>query len=122
MKLYGQISKDRIPGLAAEVAFFGTLSIFPALLILATALGSIGRVVGSEVVDSSQHVVVEFLSGILTNQGPVNAVELLFERQYSGVLTVSIALALYSMSRGFSAVITALDLAYDLPEQRSWLR
>ncbi|MGH2702717.1 MAG: YhjD/YihY/BrkB family envelope integrity protein, partial [Actinomycetota bacterium] len=115
MKLYGQISKDRIPGLAAEVAFFGTLSIFPALLILATALGSIGRVVGSEVVDSSQHVVVEFLSGILTNQGPVNAVELLFERQYSGVLTVSIALALYSMSRGFSAVITALDLAYDLP-------
>ena len=122
MKLYGQISKDRIPGLAAEVAFFGTLSIFPALLILATALGSIGRVVGGEVVDRSQRVVVEFLSGILTDQGPVNAVELLFERRYSGVLTVSVALALYAMSRGFSAVITALDLAYELPEQRSWLK
>ena len=121
-KLRSEISKHRIPGLAAEVAFFGTLSIFPALLILATALGSIGRVVGSEVVDSAQRVVVDFLSGILTNQGPVRAVELLFERQYSGVLTVSIVLALYSMSRGFSAVITALDLAYDLPEQRSWLR
>jgi membrane protein len=122
MKLYFEISKDRIPGLAAEVAFFGTLSIFPALLILATALGSIGRVVGSDVVDGAKRVVVEFLSGILTDQGPVNAVELLFERQYSGVLTVSIALALYSMSRGFSAVITALELAYDLPEQRSWLK
>jgi membrane protein len=79
-------------------------------------------VVGSEVVDGAQRVVVQFLSGILTDQGPVRAVELLFERQYGGLLTVSIVLALYSMSRGFSAVISALDLAYDLPEQRSWLR
>lgn len=121
-RLYTAIARDRIPGLAAEVAFFGTLSIFPALLILTTALGSIGLLVGSDVVERARDVVVGFLSGILTDQGPVRAVELLFDREYSGVLTVSIVLALYAMSRAFSAVITALDLAYDLPEQRSWLQ
>jgi len=121
-KIRAEVSRDRISGLAAEVAFFGTLSIFPALLMLATALGYIGRIVGSDVVDTSRAVVVDFVSGILTEQGPVNAVEALFLGDFGGVLTLSIATAVYAMSRGFSAVITALDLAYDLPETRSWIR
>ncbi len=121
-KIRAEVSRDRISGLAAEVAFFGTLSIFPALLMLATALGYIGRIVGSDVVDTSRAVVVDFVSGILTEQGPVNAVESLFLGDFGGVLTLSIATAVYAMSRGFSAVITALDLAYDLPETRSWIR
>jgi len=90
--------------------------------MLATALGYIGRIVGSDVVDTSRAVVVDFVSGILTEQGPVNAVESLFLGDFGGVLTLSIATAVYAMSRGFSAVITALDLAYDLPETRSWIR
>jgi uncharacterized BrkB/YihY/UPF0761 family membrane protein len=42
--------QDRVDGLAAEFAFFGVLSTFPGLLVVAALLGSLERLVGHDLV------------------------------------------------------------------------
>lgn len=116
---------DRVNGLAAEVAFFAILSVFPGLLALAAALGSLEAVVGADVADRVREAVLGAVRAFLaTNEqtrGLVSSVEGLFHEQSSGLLTVGLVTAVWSASRGTAALIRALDLAYDLEERRSWL-
>ncbi|HVL64264.1 MAG TPA: YihY/virulence factor BrkB family protein [Actinomycetota bacterium] len=121
--LWRDARQDRVNGLAAEVAFFAVLSVFPALLVLADALGSLEALVGGEFARDAQQVVLDFLRGILTERAgaTVDAVEDLFARESAGVATLATLVAVVSLSRAFAAVIRALDLAYDVDERRSWL-
>src|SRR5919106_2705267 len=123
VRMRREVVDDRITGLAAEVAFFGVLSIFPGLLIIATALGSLSRIAGSDVASGAERALVDFLNRILTDDaaGTINATRQLFSEQRGGLLTISIIVALLSASRGFAAVIRALDLAYEVSEERPWL-
>lgn len=119
-----EVKDDRATGLAAEVAFFGVLSIFPGLLMLAAALGSLDALAGSEVADRTRELIVDFAERVLTSeaQTAIDAVEELFADRSGGLLTLGAVTALWSLGRGFDAMIRALDLAYDLTEQRSWIR
>ena len=116
--------EDRVTGLAAEVAFFGILSLFPVLLAVAAALGSLEAIAGGDVAERAQEEVVGFLRDVLTEEAgeTVEAVDRLFASSSPGVLTVGVAAALWAASRGFAAVINALDIAYDLDERRGYLR
>lgn len=115
---------DRIGALGAEVAFFSLLSIFPGLLALAAALGSIERWLGGDVARQAQERVVGFLEMFLTERaaGTVDAVRELFGEASGGVLTLGAALALWATSRGMAAVLRALAQISDVEERRSWLR
>ena len=123
-KLLGEIKEDRLTGLAAEVAFFAVLSIFPGLLVIATGLGSLDSLVGSEFADEAKEVVEDFMNQMLTNDASqtITAVTNLFEQTRSGVLTISLVVAVYSLTRGFAALIRALNVVYDLTESRTWIR
>ncbi len=122
-ELRREAAEDRLNGLAAEVAFFAVLSIFPGLIMLASALGSLDFLLGNDIANESQALVLDFLNRILTEQaaGAVRAVEELFEEDSGGLLTVSALFALSALTRGFSAVIRALNVAYDKEDARSWL-
>lgn len=124
VQLYREAVNDRINGVAAEVAFFAVLSIFPGLLIVAAGLGSFDALVGSDVAARTQQQIRDFLNLILTDQAlpAIEAVENLFERESSGLLTAASVAALYGLSRGFVAVVRALNLAYDVEERRVWLK
>ncbi|HUF33547.1 MAG TPA: YihY/virulence factor BrkB family protein [Acidimicrobiales bacterium] len=115
--------EDRITGLAAEIAFFAILSLFPTLLATAAALGSLERFVGSATAERAREAVVEALGRILTAEADdtIGAVEALFIEQRPGLLTFGLLLTVYAMSRGFAGVIRALDVVYDLEERRSWV-
>lgn len=115
---------DRVSGLAAEVAFFGLLSLFPGLLALAGALGALQGVVGGEVAERAEAEVVGFLRRVLTEEADstVEAVRRLFDAPAPGALTVGAAAALWAASRAFVAMINALDVAYDVEERRPYLR
>lgn len=115
--------EDRVTGLAAEIAFFGILSLFPTLLATAAALGSLERLVGSATAERAQEAVVESLGRVLTTEADdtIRAVEALFVEQRPGLLTFGLLLTIYAMSRGFAGVIRALDVVYDLEERRSWI-
>src|SRR5690606_11873992 len=116
--------EDRVGGLAAEVAFFGLLSLFPALLATAAALGSLEAVAGGDVASRAEEEVIDFLRRVLSEEaaGTVDAVQDLFRTTDGGILTVGLVLALWTASRGFVALVRALDVVYDLDERRSYLR
>lgn len=116
--------EDRLGGLAAEVAFFALLSVFPAFLAIAAALGSLQSIIGGEVAREAQQRVEEFLQTFLTSRahGTVEAVRDLFRHQSGGVFTFGVAVALWSASRGMRAVLRAVGEIYDLEESRSRLR
>ena len=115
---------DRLMGLAAESAFFAVLSLFPGLLLIAAALGSLEAVAGAAVAERSQRIVLEFLSSVLTDRaaGVTEAVRDLFARSRGGILTTALVGGLWALSRGFAAAIRGLDLIYGLQEKRSWIR
>jgi uncharacterized BrkB/YihY/UPF0761 family membrane protein len=48
-ELSREISEDRVTGLAAKTSFFIALSLFPGLMMLASALGSLDLILGSDV-------------------------------------------------------------------------
>jgi membrane protein len=110
-----------MPIIAGGVAFFGFLSIFPAMI----ALISIYGLVASPETVARQ---VEELSAQL----PQSAADLIGKQLHdivsndSGALTfsliVSILGALWSVSGGVGNVITAVNIAYDEVEARSFVK
>lgn len=120
--LFHEWHADRVAGLAAEVAFWGVLSVFPALLATAATLGILENFVGRDLADRAEERVVEYLRDILTQEASdtISAVENLFTSANPGLLTFSVLTAIWAVSRGFAAIIRALDVAYDLEEGRSF--
>jgi membrane protein len=119
-----EVSDDRLTGLAAEMAFFVVLSVFPGLIVLAATLGSLDSLVGQEVAAEAQDIVIDFLRRILTEDASpvIEVAQDLFTEQRGGVVTLSLLGSFWSLTRGFTAAIRALNLAYDLEEARPWLR
>lgn len=65
-RLLGEIVDDRLPGLAAEIAFFGVLGLFPALLLAAGLLGVFGNLLGGWVGVDAQRQLIDTLNTLLT--------------------------------------------------------
>lgn len=114
---------DRVSGLAAEVAFYGLLSLFPALLAVTAALGWLDVVAGGDVAARAEEEVVDFLRRVLTDEaaGTIDAVQALFADTDPGVVTIGLVVSLWAASRGFVALVNALDVVYDLDERRSYV-
>ncbi len=115
---------DRIGGLAAEVAFFAVLGIFPGLLAVAAALGSLDAVLGDDLAGRAEQRVVDVLNTFLTDRakGAVEAVRSLFRHRSGGVLSFGMAAAMWAASRGMAGVLRALTEIYDVEERRSVAR
>jgi membrane protein len=116
--------RHRVTGLAAEVAFYAVLSIFPAILALAAALGSIDTLIGEDAAARVREGLVEAIEGALgSDAGPiVAAIEALFEEPSAGLFGIGVVLATYTASRGFNALIKALDVVYEVPETRGMVK
>jgi membrane protein len=114
---------DRLTGLAAEVAFFGVLSAFPGLIALAAMLGWLDAIVGGDVSLQAEAELIALLERVLTDeaQGTVEAAQDLFNRESPGMLTLGLVGLIWGMSRGFAAIIRALDDAYDVEERRTYI-
>lgn len=115
---------DRVTGLAAEVAFFAMLALFPALLATAALLGSLDSVAGQELAARAQNAVLTAMDRVFTDDANdlLDAVRMVFTEKRPGVLTLSALGALFAAARGFVGLIRALDAAYDVEEQRSWFQ
>ena len=114
-------SKDRVGGLAAEIAFFALLGFFPAVIVLAAALGSADGVLGAGAAADIEEWLVEQLTNVLGGSNVEDTVRELFSGGNGSAFTVGAVLAAYAASRGFTAVVRALDIAYDHQHQRGWL-
>lgn len=119
-----EVSKDRALGLAAEVAFFTALSLFPGLLIAAGLISYLDLLVGADVAARIEGQVTDGLETILSDRASpvVDSVREVFRGDYGGLLTFASIGALVTLSGAWAVVIDALNLAYDTEERRSWLR
>jgi len=114
--------QDRCGGLSAEIAFWLVLSIFPGLLLLGAMIGWLDGLIGADLAASAEREVVEAVGGALgAEAGPItNAVSDLFAGPSGSAFTFGLVFVLLSASRGFNAVVGALDQAYEIETSRSW--
>jgi membrane protein len=116
--LYEEANEDNALGLAAQLAFYLVLSVFPFLIFLLTLIAYL------PIPDLERRTL-----GYLGTLVPGQAARLLSDialsvvaRQQGRLLTVSFLGALWSASSALGTFIGVMDLAYDVPETRSWLR
>jgi membrane protein len=107
---------DGCPGLAAQLAFYFLLALFPALLFVVALLAYVP-------IDPVLNDAVRRLDLILPPEILVLVRQLLsdaFSGVHGGLLTFAVAGALWSSSSAVTAIITALNRAYDIEEWRPW--
>ncbi len=112
-------SHNRGTSLAAEVAFFAILSIFPFLLVVVSLLGFLGHRIAFE----AQAEIREILTTVLSARAQpiIDSATSLFDRRSGGVLTIASVAAIYASSRSFLELIRALNLSYDVDDPRKYL-
>lgn len=108
--------EDGCPGLAAQLAFYFLLALFPALLFVVSLLAylPIDAAVGAMLDRIEPFLPVDVLALIKTE------LDKLLQGNPRGLLTFAIAGAVWSSSSAMTAVISTLNRAYDIEEWRPW--
>ncbi len=111
-----------IGDLAAGVTFWILLTLPAAILAMVSALGSLQGIVGENLSQEIEDDVIRFIEKVFsTEAGSVSdTVASLFDRQAGGLLTFSLAVSFWTISRGFSGLIRALDDVYKVEDGRAW--
>jgi membrane protein len=119
--VYGEFFEDSIPTVAGGVTFFFLLALFPAIACVVTLYGLLADT-------AAIHHDLDLLSGFL----PGGAVTVLRDElhrlsankvtQITPAFFVSLAIALWSASGGFQALVEALNVAYEVKDSRGFLR
>lgn len=111
-----------IGDLAAGVTFWILLSLPASILALSAALGWLGPLIGRKLADSVEEDVLGYVDRIFTSEASVvsDAIQQLFEQQNSGLVTVSLAFAFWTISRGFAGLLRAIDDVYEVDDGRAW--
>src|SRR5690606_23886639 len=120
-KAWAESKQDRLPLVAAGVAFYAFLAIIPTLIAAVLVYGLV-----SDPEDVTRQV-EEYASAL-----PGGAQELLTEQMTSLAeanqqslsigLIIALAVALWSASTGTANMITAVNLAYDGDETRGFIK
>jgi membrane protein len=121
IRIYGEVSKDRVLAVAAGVTFYGLLALFPAI----TAFVSLYGLVADPGTVAEQ---LTFAEGVLPS-GAVEVVRYQVSRISSGseaklgfALLVSLGLSAWSANAGMKAIFDALNVAYGEDEKRGFVR
>ena len=111
-----KIGDDDIFALGAQLAYYMVLSFIPFLMFLMTLVGF-------------SHLNSDAVLNLLSNVMPTEAFNLIqstvieiVDREQTGLLWISIALAIWVSSSGFKAVIKGLTKAYGVKETRSYIK
>ncbi|MFD1039957.1 YihY/virulence factor BrkB family protein [Virgibacillus byunsanensis] len=114
-ELYQRMMEDEIFGLAAQLAYFFLLSLFPFLLFLLTLIGYL---------PIDQQNVMERIGAYAPNEIMVlidqNVTQLVNEHN-GGLLSIGLIGSLWAASNGINAIMRAFNKAYDVKENRSFI-
>lgn len=115
--------EDRVPGLAAEIAFYVLLSLPPLLLAVLGTVGFVGERLGAEFQADAVTRLLDLAATVLTRD-TIDALELdqLFRELVTDgradVASLGFILTIYAASRAVRVVIVAVTIAYDLEDLR----
>jgi membrane protein len=111
-----EFMRDDALGLAAQLAYYLILALFPFILVLVSLLGTFGNPqLASTVLSYFEQVMpAEVYELFNTFLGPIIS----GENPAPGLLSFGILFTIWSASGAFSAMINALNRAYDVEETR----
>lgn len=103
---------------AAQVSYYLLFSLFPFLFFVVTLTAYLPlRAPVDDLLQKAALLMPPQAMGLITDQ-----LHALIQNQKPKLLTLGLAVAVYSASRGVDAFRGALNLAYDVPEHRSFFR
>jgi membrane protein len=115
-RTYSEVVADNCLGLAAQLAYYFFLALFPALLFL-VALASFFPIAN----------LMDAITGALARVAPYEALKLIQDQilkisqdKNGGLLTIGMIGTIWSTSSGVNAIIDTLNQAYDIQEGRPW--
>ncbi len=112
------VSGNNLTGYSAQLAYYFFLSLFPLLMFLAALLAYLP-------VRHRARTVLGVLGKVLPNQALTlvkGDFEGLMHQHHNGLLSLSVAFALYSASNAITAISAGLNQAYGVREERPYWR
>lgn len=111
-QLYCRFQDDEVPALGAQLTYYLILAFFPFLIFVISLL-SFTDISASEVIDSMARMMPD-----LSSRAVADAFGEIQRSRSGSVLSIGLLAALWSASNGISAVMKALNKAYDVEESR----
>ncbi|WP_405819646.1 YihY family inner membrane protein [Streptomyces sp. NBC_01390] len=110
-----EFQKDELTDRAAALTYYGILALFPAMLVLISVLGIMGRSTSQRVLDNIQDLAPGAVRDVLRN-----AVQQMQGTAGIGsvMAIVGLVLAVWSASGYVAAFIRSANAVYDVPEGR----
>jgi membrane protein len=110
-----EFSEDDVLGLSAQMAYYFLFALAPAIVFVIAIMSYLPFSSIQELIDSlsgfAPTAVVDILRDQLTN---------IAQGEHTGALTFGFLVALWSSSAAMVSVITALNRAYDIEDERPW--
>ena len=113
-----EVVVDNCLNLAAQLAYYFFLALFPALLFLAAIVSFI-----------PVHGLLEMITSTLARVAPGEVITIVQDQilkiaddRNGGLLTLGLLGTIWSTSSGVDAIISTLNAAYDIQEGRPWWR
>jgi len=118
-RIWSQFSANHLSILAAGVAFYGFLSLFPGLVALVSLYGLIADpAVVEDYLASLGGILPDAAEGVLADQ--LRSITAHSSTTLSYALVVSLLFAWWSAASAMKALMEALNIAYGEEERRSW--
>lgn len=110
-----RIGKDDASGLAAQLAYYFMLSLFPMLIFILSLIPlfkidqqSIISQIESNAPDQASSIITNILTDVMSNAN-------------GGILSFGLILALWTASNGMTALMNSFNVAYDVEDSRNFL-
>ncbi|GAA0070541.1 YihY/virulence factor BrkB family protein [Clostridium sardiniense] len=114
--LFVKVKRDDIFALASQLAYYLVISFFPFLIFLITLVG-FSNLNSIEVLDGLQKILPTAVFELTST-----TIEEVVNSQNTGVLGVSVILTIWSASSAFRAVTKGVNKAYNIEENRSFIK
>jgi membrane protein len=106
---------DDCLSIAAQLAYYFALALFPALLFVVSLASYLPFPVVNEVISALEPIAPPEVLEIIRKQ-----LESIMSGEATSLLTIGILGALWSSSGAMTSIVSALNKAYDIPETRPW--
>lgn len=116
LTLIAKSKRDDIFALASQMAYYLILSFFPFIIFLFTLMG-FSNVSPNEVLNALNSILPRDTVRLVNS-----TIKEIFTYQSSGLLGLSIFLTIWTASSGFRAFLKGVDKAYNIHENRSFIK
>ena len=114
--LFIKVKRDDIFALASQLAYYLILSFFPFLIFLITLIG-FSNLNNAEVLEGLQSILPTAVFELTAS-----TISEVINSQNTGILGISGILAIWAASSAFRAIIKGVNKAYDVDEDRSFIK